>query len=60
MAVTVLASGAMFTVFTYIAPIVHDQTHGSPKFLTTILVLYGIGLTLGNSNPGVIDEYWRI
>jgi len=48
MTVTVLASGAMFTVFTYIAPIVHEQTHGSPSFLTAILVLYGIGLTLGN------------
>lgn len=48
MTVTVLASGAMFTVFTYIAPIVHEQTHASPSFLTAILVLYGIGLTLGN------------
>lgn len=48
MTVTVLASGAMFTVFTYIAPIIHRQTHGSPSFLTAILVLYGIGLTVGN------------
>ncbi len=48
MTVTVLASGAMFTVFTYIAPISHQRTHGSPPFLTAILVLYGIGLTLGN------------
>jgi len=48
MTVTVLASGAMFTVFTYIAPIVHKQTHGSPSFLAGILVLYGIGLTAGN------------
>lgn len=48
MTVTILASGAMFTVFTYIAPIVRDQTHGSSSFLTAILVLYGIGLTLGN------------
>jgi len=48
MTVTVLASGAMFTVFTYIAPIVHEQTHGSPSFLTAILILYGIGLTVGN------------
>ena len=46
--VTVLAAGAMFSVFTYISPIVHGQTHGSPSFLTAILVLYGIGLTLGN------------
>jgi MFS transporter, DHA1 family, inner membrane transport protein len=48
MMVTVLASGAMFAVFTYIAPIIHYQTHGSGSFLTVILILYGIGLTLGN------------
>jgi DHA1 family inner membrane transport protein len=48
MTVTVLASGAMFTVFTYIAPIVHQETHASSTYLTGILVLYGVGLTVGN------------
>jgi DHA1 family inner membrane transport protein len=48
MTVTVLASGAMFTVFTYIAPIVHERAHGGASFLTAILVLFGIGLTVGN------------
>lgn len=48
MTVTVLASGAMFTVFTYIAPIIQRQTHSSPSFLTGVLILYGVGLTLGN------------
>jgi DHA1 family inner membrane transport protein len=46
--VTVLGSGAMFSVFTYIAPILHEQTHVSTAFVTAMLVLYGIGLTLGN------------
>jgi DHA1 family inner membrane transport protein len=48
LAVTVLGSGAMFTVFTYIAPILRDETHTSQSFVTAMLVLYGIGLTLGN------------
>jgi DHA1 family inner membrane transport protein len=46
--VTVLGSGAMFTVFTYIAPILRQQTHVSAAFVTGMLVLYGVGLTVGN------------
>jgi len=45
---TVLGSSAMFTVFTYIAPILRDQTHASTAFVTGMLVLFGIGMTLGN------------
>jgi MFS transporter, DHA1 family, inner membrane transport protein len=48
LAVTVLGSGAMFAVFTYIAPILRDQTHVSSGFVTAMLVLYGVGLTVGN------------
>ena len=48
LAVTVLGSGAMFTVFTYIAPILRGETHVSAAFVTGMLVLYGIGLTVGN------------
>jgi MFS transporter, DHA1 family, inner membrane transport protein len=48
LAVTVLGSGAMFSVFTYIAPILHEATHVSSDFVTAMLVIYGIGLTLGN------------
>ena len=38
----------MFTVFTYIAPILRDVTHASLGFVTAMLVTYGIGLTVGN------------
>lgn len=48
LAVTTLQSGAMFTVFTYIAPILRDVTHMSTAFVSAMLVLYGIGLTVGN------------
>ncbi len=50
--VTVLASGAMFTVFTYIAAILHDRTHVSPAFIAACLVIYGLGLTVGNGLGG--------
>jgi DHA1 family inner membrane transport protein len=48
LALTVVGSSAMFTVFTYIVPILRDATHASLGFVTAMLVLYGAGLTLGN------------
>ncbi len=48
LALTVLGSSAMFTVFTYIAPILQSETGASVEFVTAMLVVYGIGLTVGN------------
>ena len=48
LATTVLGSGAMFTVFTYIAAILGGVTHVSPGTVTLTLVIYGVGLTIGN------------
>ena len=48
LALTVLGSSAMFTVFTYVVPILKNATGASPLFVTAMLVIYGIGLTLGN------------
>ncbi|NBD08483.1 MULTISPECIES: MFS transporter [Corallococcus] len=48
LALTVIGSSAMFTVFTYIAPILKEQTLASTGFVTAMLVTYGLGLTLGN------------
>ena len=45
---TVLGSSAMFTVFTYIAPILQAETGASVGFITAMLVTYGLGLTVGN------------
>ena len=45
---TVLGASAMFTVFTYIAPILLGATHASIGFVTAMLVIYGVGLTVGN------------
>lgn len=48
LALTVIGSSAMFTVFTYIAPILQVEAHTSTMFVTAMLVLYGLGLTVGN------------
>lgn len=45
---TVVSSSAMFTVFTYIVPILQQETQASTFFMTAMLVLYGIGLAVGN------------
>lgn len=48
LALTVIGSSAMFTVFTYIAPILRDETRASSAFVTAMLFIYGVGLTIGN------------
>ena len=48
LALTVIGASAMFTVFTYIAPILQEVTRASLGFVTAMLVTYGLGLTLGN------------
>lgn len=48
LALTVVGASAMFTVFTYITPILQVEAHASIGFVTAMLVLYGLGLSLGN------------
>ena len=52
LALTVVGASAMFTVFTYIVPILRDETHASTGFVTAMLVLYGVGLTIVNTLGG--------
>jgi DHA1 family inner membrane transport protein len=49
---TALGSAAMFTVFTYISPILLQVTHVSTTLVTVALVTYGVGLTIGNALGG--------
>lgn len=49
---TVLGAGAMFTLYTYVAPTLAELTGASPNFVTAMLVLIGIGFTLGNTMGG--------
>lgn len=45
---TVLGAGAMFTLYTYISPVLQTITHATPVFVTAILVLIGVGFSIGN------------
>tara|TARA_R110001592_G_scaffold349843_8_gene645474 strand:+ start:294 stop:1460 length:1167 start_codon:yes stop_codon:yes gene_type:complete len=49
---TVVGASSMFTVFSYISPILLDETHASSLFVTCMLVLYGVGLAVGNYLSG--------
>ncbi|WP_230631609.1 MFS transporter [Sphingomonas sp. Leaf37] len=53
---TVVGASAMFTVFTYIVPILREETQASTGFVTGMLVLYGIGLTIGNTLGGRLAD----
>lgn len=56
LALTVVGSSAMFTVFTYIVPILREVTHASLGFVTAMLVTYGLGLTIGNWLGGTFAD----
>ncbi len=49
---SVLASTSLFSVFTYIAPILQDITGVSPHGVTLMLLLFGVGLTAGSMLGG--------
>lgn len=48
LALTVTGASAILTVFIYMAPVLRSETHASTWFVSVILVLSGIGLTVGN------------
>ena len=49
---TVLGASAMFTLYTYIAPSLQTFTHASPTLITFMLVMIGIGFSIGNHLGG--------
>ncbi|WP_336942373.1 MFS transporter [Acinetobacter modestus] len=49
---TVFGASAMFTLYTYIAPSLVEFSHASPTFITMMLVLIGIGFSIGNHLGG--------
>ena len=52
-----LSSVALFCVFTYIAPILEQVTHFSPLTVTRVLVIFGVGITLGNLFGGRLADW---
>lgn len=56
LATTTLFSASMFTLFTYVAPILLDVTGISPGGVTWMLLLIGAGLTVGNVIGGRLAD----
>src|SRR6201996_1501866 len=57
LAMSTLSSVALFCVFTYIAPILEQVTHLSPTAVTRVLVIFGVGITLGNLLGGRLSDW---
>jgi DHA1 family inner membrane transport protein len=58
LAMSVLSSASLFCVFTYIAPTLETVTGVSPHGVTIVLLLFGIGITIGNLAGGALSD-WR-
>jgi DHA1 family inner membrane transport protein len=57
MLTTVLGAGAMFTLYTYVVPMLETITGASPTFVTIDLVLIGLGFTVGNNLGGRLASW---
>lgn len=57
MLTTVLGASAMFTLYTYVVPMLETLTGASPAFVTIGLVLVGVGFTVGNGLGGRLAEW---
>ena len=57
LALSTLSSVSLFCVFTYIAPILEQVTHLSPGAVTKVLVVFGVGITLGNLLGGRLADW---
>ncbi|KND54789.1 ATP-dependent DNA ligase LigC [Candidatus Paraburkholderia kirkii] len=57
--ISVLASASLFSVFTYITPILEDVTGFSPHAVTYVLLLFGLGLTVGSTLGGKLAD-WKL
>ncbi|MFM0412918.1 MFS transporter [Paraburkholderia aromaticivorans] len=57
LATTVMGAGAMFTLYTYVAPVLDNLTGASAGFVTIALVLIGIGFTIGNGLGGRLADW---
>ncbi len=47
----------MFTLYTYISPVLQSITHATPVFVTAMLVLIGVGFSIGNYLGGKLAEF---
>lgn len=55
-ATTILASASIFTLFTYIVPLLQEEAGFSPSNVTLILFMVGVGLTVGITLGGKFSD----
>lgn len=54
---TVMGASAMFTLYTYVAPVLSTLTGATDGFIAIGLVLIGVGFTLGNMLGGRLADW---
>ncbi len=59
MLISVLCSASLFSVFTYIAPMLEEVTGLAPPAVSVLLLLFGLGITAGNLLGGRLAD-WRL
>lgn len=55
-ATTILGYGGTFAAFTYLSPILQEITKIDAKFISIVLVVYGVMIAIGNSYGGKIGD----
>ncbi|WP_275076270.1 MFS transporter [Providencia rettgeri] len=53
---TVLGASAMFTLYTYITPMLMNFINASDQMITVMLVIIGVGFTIGNYLGGLFAD----
>ena len=57
LALSTLTSVSLFCVFTYITPTLEQVTGLSPHAVTPVLLLFGVGITIGNLLGGKLSDW---
>jgi MFS transporter, DHA1 family, inner membrane transport protein len=58
LAMSTLASTSLFCIYTYVAPMLLTVTRVTPHIVTLTLLLFGVGITIGNLLGGKLSD-WR-
>ena len=58
LAMSTLASTSLFCIYTYVAPMLLTVTRATPHIVTLTLLLFGVGITIGNLLGGKLSD-WR-
>lgn len=57
LAITVLGFGGIFTVFTYVAPLMTQVTGMSEAAVPAVILLFGVGMVIGNPIGGKMADW---